>query len=148
MIAAVTSTRKKANYVVGKNGKVYNETIVSDLIDTNPQFMERALIKIYNRQTEDEKVAKVTQYHNHVGFSAADANKMCYYAKWVLSGRKLSGVHLDKCKATLKRTHSVEEINRNPYKCALQFAFAWDKTPQGAEYWIRIREELEFEFES
>jgi hypothetical protein len=51
----------------------------------------------------------------------------------------------DHSHATLKRTHSVEEINRNPYKCALHVAFAWDKTPQGAEYWIRITEELEFE---
>lgn len=50
--------------------------------------------------------------------------------------------------ATLRRTHSVEDINRNPYKCALHAAFAWDKTPQGAEYWIHISEELEFEFES
>ena len=104
MIAEVTNgTTKKANNEDGKNWKDYNEAIIAELIDTNPQFMERALIKIYNRQTEDEKVAKVTQYHNHVGFSAADANKMCYYAKWVLSGRKLSGVHLDKCKATLKK---------------------------------------------
>lgn len=94
---------KKTNYIVGKNGKVYTEATVAELIDTNPQFMERALIKIYDRQTEDEKVAKITHYHNHVGFSAAHASKMCYYAKWVLSGRKLSGPHLEKCKAILKK---------------------------------------------
>ena len=103
---------KKTNYVVGRNGKLYNETVVMELIETNQPFLERALVKIYDRQTEDEQVAKVTHYHNHIGFNSADARNMSYYAKWVQSGRPLSGTHLEKCKKTLKkyRKQILQEI--------------------------------------
>jgi len=61
------------------------------LLATNNRAVERAIVVLYNRQTADEKVAESTRHRNGRGFSAADAKKGTYMAKWILAGNHLSG---------------------------------------------------------
>jgi len=69
------------------------------LILMNDRAVERAIVAIYNCQTEDEKSTSDTRHNNKVGFSGADARLGSYYAKWVLGGNKLTGKHLEKARA-------------------------------------------------
>lgn len=77
-----------------KNSQVY----IFNLLVSNNRAVERAMIAIYNRQTEDEQIAQDTRHSNGKGFAAPDARLGSYYAKWVLSGRQLTGRHLDKAR--------------------------------------------------
>src|SRR6188768_583217 len=63
------------------------------LVKSNPA-VERAILAIYERQTQDEKVTSGTRHRNSRGFSAAHVSKGSYYARWVLGGRHLTGHHL------------------------------------------------------
>lgn len=64
------------------------------LLDRSDYAVERAILAIFNRQTEDEKVGKTTIHSNGVGFSGFDSSTGTYYAKWILGGNKLTGKHL------------------------------------------------------
>lgn len=61
------------------------------LLATNDRAVERAIICLYNRQTVDEKMAADTKHCNGRGFSAGDARKGTYMAKYILTGKRLSG---------------------------------------------------------
>ena len=83
------------------------ESIKSLIESSNPvtarKAIERGVIAIYERQTADEKSTETTRHHNHVGFQACDARRGSYYAKWVISGKHLTGLHFDKAKAIVTR---------------------------------------------
>jgi hypothetical protein len=49
----------------------------------------RALVHLFNRQTDDEKVASDTKHHNARGFTPADAKRGSITAKYYLKYRKL-----------------------------------------------------------
>ena len=67
-------------------------------LETNQEWLEKAIIAIYDRQTQDEKDSGQTIKHNKVGFSGAHASSCTYYAHWILGGRHLSGRHLVKAR--------------------------------------------------
>ncbi len=69
-----------------------------DKILTDQRWLERAILAIYNRQTEDEKTQEATLKHNKVGFTGADARLLSYYASWILKGNHLSGVHVERAR--------------------------------------------------
>lgn len=73
------------------------------LLDTNDKAVERAMIVLYDRQTQDEKQVDSTRHHNNRGFNHGDAPRGSYYARWVLSGRALTGNHLAKARSIAKR---------------------------------------------
>ncbi len=64
------------------------------LLQRSNKAVERAMVVLHERQTSDEKAASVTRHTNQRGFSAAHAHRGSYYARWVLSGRNLTGHHL------------------------------------------------------
>lgn len=68
------------------------------LLTMNDRAVERAIVAIYNRQTADEQTVGDTKHSNGVGFNGADARLGTYYAKWILSGRNLTGNHLVKAR--------------------------------------------------
>lgn len=72
------------------------------LLDSNDLAVDRAIAAIYNRQTYDERKIGKTTVRNGVGFSGAHARLGTYYAKWVLSGKRLSGNHLAKARVIAK----------------------------------------------
>ena len=67
---------------------------IRDLLARNDLAVERAILAIYARQTADEKATSDTRHTNARGFSAAHASRGSYYARWIASGRHLTGVHL------------------------------------------------------
>lgn len=92
---------------MAKNDPMY----IKWLLTMNDKAVERAMIAIYNLQTLDEQVSQDTRHSNGVGFSGADARTGSYYAKWVLSGRKLTGKHLDKARVmSYKYIRQLSEI--------------------------------------
>lgn len=56
------------------------------LLRTNDLAVERALIVIYDRQTQDEKRDKDTKHHNDVGFRANHASTASYFSRIILKG--------------------------------------------------------------
>lgn len=68
------------------------------LLTMNDRAVERAIVAIYRRQTADEQSAGDTKHSNGIGFNGADARLGSYYARWILSGRSLTGNHLVKAR--------------------------------------------------
>ena len=68
------------------------------LINTNNAAVERAMVVVFNNQTRDEQRIEATTHNNGIGFAACDARKGSYYAKWVLSGKHLTGRHLERAR--------------------------------------------------
>lgn len=77
-----------------KNNPLY----INNLLLNNDRAVERAIVAIYNRQTIDEQRCEDTKHSNGIGFSGADARLGSYYAKWILSGKRLTGNHLQKAR--------------------------------------------------
>lgn len=73
------------------------------LLDMNDRAVERAMIVLYERQDADEQSAESTLKQNGRGFSSWDARKGTYYARWVMSGRNLTGHHLTKARIMAKK---------------------------------------------
>lgn len=81
------------------------------LVNTNDRAVERAILAIYSRQTEDERSDASTKHSNGVGFSGTDAGLGSYYASWINSGKRLTGKHLVKARLmALKYTRQLVEI--------------------------------------
>lgn len=76
--------------------QVWTEQKIVALLNTSVRAVERGLVAIYRLQTEDEKSSETTKHTNGVGFSGADANTGSYLAKWVMSGKHLSGEFVGK----------------------------------------------------
>ena len=77
------------------------ETIKA-LLDRDVLAVERAILAIYRRQTADEQAAYETKHHNRVGFAACHAGLGTYYAKWILSGKHLSGSHVERARRMVR----------------------------------------------
>ena len=85
--------------------KIWEKADIQSLIERNDVAVERAVVAIYNRQTEDEKRVKETKYSNGVGFTSVEAQYGSYLAQWILAGRRLTGYHLKRARGMMKRYH-------------------------------------------
>jgi hypothetical protein len=72
-----------------------NKTQIIALLASNNRAVERGLVALYHRQTLDEQTTSTTKHSNGVGFNAKDAEYATYLARWVISGRHLTGRHLE-----------------------------------------------------
>jgi len=89
----------------------FSQAYIFSLLVSNNHAVERAMIAIYNRQTEDEQIAQDTKHSNGKGFAAPDARLGSYYAKWVLSGKQLTGAHLEKARQmSFKYIRQLSEV--------------------------------------
>jgi hypothetical protein len=75
---------------------------IKALLDRNDLAVERAVVAVFNRQTDDEQEAFETKHRNGRGFASCHAHMGSYYAKWVLSGRRLDGRHLDRARRMMR----------------------------------------------
>jgi hypothetical protein len=64
------------------------------LLAENDRAVERAIVAIYRRQTEDEKEIRDTRHRNGRGFRVNHAKSGSRYAEWVIKGNRLTGEHL------------------------------------------------------
>jgi hypothetical protein len=74
---------------------------IAALLFSNDLAVERAIVTIYNRQTQDEQNSEETKHSNGIGFSGAHARLGTYLAKWILSDRHLNRKFLDKGRAMM-----------------------------------------------
>lgn len=91
--------------------RTWDKDSIKVLIETRPLAVERAMMAIYKRQTASEQNCHETIVHNGIGFSGAHARMGSYYAEWCLSGKHLTGKHLDKArKIALRYTGQLLNI--------------------------------------
>lgn len=68
---------------------VTKDWLVAKLAEDPVRLIGRALVAIFNQQTAEEQSAKVTKFHNGVGFTKADARTGALGAKYFLKHRTL-----------------------------------------------------------
>ncbi len=61
-----------------------------------PEVIGRALVVLFNRQTEAERHANQTNLHNNVGFTGADGRSGCLSAKYYLKHKTLLPWQVDR----------------------------------------------------
>lgn len=66
------------------------------LLQRSDRAVERAILRIWHGQTNQEKLAETTYDHNNRGFSSAHAHVGSYLGKWVAAGKPLTGQWLEK----------------------------------------------------
>lgn len=90
---------------------IWNKERIAKLLNENDKAVERAIIAIYDRQTQDEKATSDTRHNNGRGFRANHASKGSYYARWCLGGRRLTGHHLANArKIALHYTQQLADV--------------------------------------
>lgn len=79
--------------------KTYTEAEIRKNLETNPKWVERALIRLFERQTEYEQRADHTRNLNMRGFQPCDAFMFSRFAKYLLQNpsRTLSPKQLAYC---------------------------------------------------
>lgn len=96
---------------------MYTKEFIQHQLTTNPKWIERGLIVLYNRQTIDEQQSEQTTYQNGRGFNGTDVKYLSYCSRWILRGNHLNEKHLTKCGGKLKKywKQILEEIElKNP----------------------------------
>jgi len=80
-------------------------------LSINPKLVERAMVVLYEAQTMDEQNSSTTVYQNGKGFNAYSARLGTYYAKYIMSGQRLTGVHLNRArKIAMKHVKQLVEL--------------------------------------
>jgi hypothetical protein len=70
--------------------KMWDKEEIKDLILKSNKMVQRSLVKLFEKQTEDEKMSEETKEHNGVGFNGVDSKFLTSLAKQVQQGRTLS----------------------------------------------------------
>jgi hypothetical protein len=65
-------------------------TYVKNQLSTNPAWAQRAIVKLWERQTVDEQATQNTGHNNGVGFNGTDAFILSSFAEQINKGRTLS----------------------------------------------------------
>jgi hypothetical protein len=86
---------------------IWTRAEVNALLDRNPRAVERGIVRLYIRQEATERSQGQTVKQNGIGFNAFWAQSGTYYARWILSGKQLSGGHLEKARKCC-RVHSAQ----------------------------------------
>ena len=82
---------------------MYTKEQIQDNLRSNPRWIQRSLVVLYQRQTQDEQTTGKTRVFNNVGFNGPDSGYLSYCSRWVLSGRNLNEKHLQKCGSRLPK---------------------------------------------
>jgi hypothetical protein len=72
------------------NTKTARAAHIRKMVSCDARWAVRALVRIYEHQTDDEQRVGETREHNGVGFTGADANILSSFAEQVQRGRQLS----------------------------------------------------------
>jgi hypothetical protein len=62
----------------------YTEDFIRHKLSTDERWVRRALVRLYQRQTQDEQSAQQTRNHNRQGFQPADALWFSRLAEFVI----------------------------------------------------------------
>jgi len=100
-----------------KNGKVWGKPEIQALLHTSDQAVYNALIRIYNRQTLDEKEVQQTRDWNTVGFTGVDGKIMSSFTESFKKYGKLTPNQMVYCRRKIKKywRQLLDEMrNENP----------------------------------
>lgn len=95
------------------NGKVYTVDSIRMMLATNDKAVERALVRLYEKQTAFEQSSEATINKNYQGFQPCDARMFSSFAKWILKGRSLTQKQL----AYARRPWRSSRGNTKPAIC-------------------------------
>lgn len=91
--------------------RVWTREEIENLLTSSDRAVEKGILALFNQQTADEQASETTNHHNNRGFCGWAARKGSYYAKWVQSGRNLTGHHLENArKITLRHAGQLTKI--------------------------------------
>lgn len=71
-------------------GKVWTKESLQELVSKNDTALYRALLRIYDKQTETEKAVKETHDWNEVGFSGVDGRIMTSIADFYVKRKYMT----------------------------------------------------------
>lgn len=69
--------------VEDESKRIWTEDEIKNLLKNDDRFLCRAILKLYNEQTEDEKTIGNTKHSNGVGFNKFDAEIMSSFAEFM-----------------------------------------------------------------
>jgi hypothetical protein len=61
--------------------KIQVKSFIKGKLAKDPKWIQNALLKIFEKQTDDEKLIEATTDHNGVGFTGVDAEILSSFAK-------------------------------------------------------------------
>lgn len=103
--------------------KLWTEEEVKKCLESNEMFLYHALMFLYNKQTDEEKIKGNTSEHNGVGFNAWDAPFLSAIARSYLEyGRLTKGQRektiplLQKYTKQLTTEANSSKYRKSPYK--------------------------------
>ena len=103
MYDRTTDTKKKKSKQVTVNGKVWNKESLKDLLDKNDLAGERAILRIYSFQTDEEKYTGATKTVNGKGFNKLDVEILSSFAMQLKNGRHLTEKQLYTARPKIKK---------------------------------------------
>lgn len=90
--------------------RTWTEQEITDLLARSDKAVERALLRLYERQTAYEQSAERTNDENGVGFGAFDAEIFTSFAKQLLKGWHLSSKQLAICRKPFGKNSQIPRI--------------------------------------
>ena len=90
----------------------YTKEYIQAKLSTDIRWIEKAVLVLFERQTDDEQTNKVTRWENGRGFNSSDSRYLTYVSNYLLGGRHLSGRHLEKVASKMPKywRQILEEI--------------------------------------
>jgi hypothetical protein len=82
---------------------IFSETYFRNMLATNQDWLERAVLAIDERQTFDERQSQETKHRNAQGWNSADARYGGYLARYIRNGNRLSGSHVEKARRIIRK---------------------------------------------
>lgn len=74
----------------------FTKEVIKEKLSTDVRWMERGVLVLLGRQTEDEVGSSTTRVENGQGFNKIDVGYLTWVGKYLMGGRHLSGHHIDK----------------------------------------------------
>lgn len=103
--------------------RIWTKEDIRALLETNDKMVERSLLKMYDRQEDDEKAAQETRKHNSVGFNGADAPILSSIAQQLTNKGWISQKQRELCrKKLMKYAGQLAEIANDTNKTAVAMA--------------------------
>jgi len=94
---------------------MWRKETIQELLEKNDTAVLRAVLAIYDRQTEDEKDIRGTRHLNSVGYSGVDGEIMSSFARQIQKRNSLSPKQMVIARKKMKRywRQLVEIANEN-----------------------------------
>ena len=97
----------------------WNKENIKVLLETNAKFLERAIVKVYEKQTQDEQQTQSTNHNNNVGFNSSDSFILSSFAQQIIKSTYPEGNRLSlkqkeiALPKMLKYSNQIAKISNN-----------------------------------